>query len=134
VVRPFPLETRWTPEPSPFITYCWSQGAPSRVDWKMSSLPSKDQYASAFSPPKESWRTLARWRSPGRTSEADGLGAGTAGVGAGIGGVDAQAARARTGSRRVFRMASHPVGEPGRVHDFARFSKGPHGGFGPRSG
>jgi len=36
------------------------------VDWKMSFLPSADQYASAFSPAKVSWRTFARCFSPGQ--------------------------------------------------------------------
>jgi len=58
------VETRRTSEPSAFITYCWSQLRPSRVLWKISRRPSALKYASAFSPPSVSWRTVPKWRSP----------------------------------------------------------------------
>ena len=61
---PEPLETRRRFDPSMFITYCWSQVRPSRVDWKMRRLPSALKYASAFSPPKVICLTLARCVSP----------------------------------------------------------------------
>ena len=67
VVLPSPLETRRRSEPSAFIVKIWSQGSLPSSDWKMSRVPSADQYASAFCPPKVSWRRLARnFSSPGR--------------------------------------------------------------------
>src|SRR4029453_10872355 len=53
---------------------------PSRVDWKIRCVPSGEKYASAFSPPKVSWRMLRRCRSAGRCAAAAGGCAGAAGV------------------------------------------------------
>jgi hypothetical protein len=80
VTRPSPVETSRGAAPvAASMTYSWSHSRPSRVDWKMSWRPSKLKYASAFSPPKVSCRTLRRCRSPGSASsravEAGALGA-----------------------------------------------------------
>src|SRR5262245_34183679 len=74
VQRPLPVDTRRWSEPSAFMRKIWSHFDPSRVDWKISSRPSAEKYASAFSPPAVSFLMFLRWRS------ADGA-AGTAGDG-----------------------------------------------------
>ena len=38
----------------------WSHGTPARVDWKTRRFPSDEKYASAFSPPRVSWRRFVR--------------------------------------------------------------------------
>src|SRR5215472_5162783 len=47
-------------EPSVFMMKIWSHFTGSRVDWKMSFLPSAEKQASAFCPPKVSWWMLRR--------------------------------------------------------------------------
>src|SRR5215467_3692323 len=61
-------------EPSIFMVKIWSHFKSSRVDWKMSFLPSAEKYASAFWPPNVSWRTLPRCFSSGvRRSAVEGF-------------------------------------------------------------
>src|SRR5689334_16884627 len=60
----------------------WSHLYGSRVVWKISCVPSADQYASAFSPPAESCFRFARCVSRGSIR----LGAFACGAGGGAGG------------------------------------------------
>jgi hypothetical protein len=52
--------TRLSPDPSILIVKIWSHGTPSRVDWNTSRWPSGEKYASAFSPPRVSWRMFRK--------------------------------------------------------------------------
>src|SRR5579863_9594583 len=52
------------------MVYIWSHGTPAPECMKIRYLSSAEKYASAFVPPKVSWRTLPRCLSPGTVSDS----------------------------------------------------------------
>jgi hypothetical protein len=53
------------------MVYIWSHGTPAPECMKIRDLLSAEKYASAFVPPKVSWRTLPKCFSPGTVSESE---------------------------------------------------------------
>src|SRR6202162_5649850 len=98
------------------MTKIWSQGRrPSSLDWKMIFVPSAAREASAFWPPKVSWRTLARnFSSPGARSEGD-PDEGTAATAAGDRAGGEQAAATATAARNTTGRSFRPQAFVSRI-------------------
>ena len=88
--------------------YCWSQVRPSRVDWNVIHRPSALKYASAFSPPKVSWRRLLRCRFAGIRRQCTVIGTGRNGGGV-EGGVAGGGSSRRPGKEHGCRTAETGV-------------------------